>query len=168
MKSSNPLTVPFGTITIPPRARALILEALERRRVSSGQLVREFETRFAGLLGVREAVAVSSGTDAAILALATLHDFGARRGDEVILPALSFVATGNAVVHAGFTPRFVDVQRDTFAVALIPYTLAETTLGVKRPGDPVNVEVDILARYVAGLLGHGDLSEDFLAEHGFC
>jgi dTDP-4-amino-4,6-dideoxygalactose transaminase len=68
------------------------------------------------LLGVREAVAVSSGTDADILALAVLHDFGAQRGDEVIVPALSFVATGNAVVHAGFTPVFVDIERHTLNI----------------------------------------------------
>jgi dTDP-4-amino-4,6-dideoxygalactose transaminase len=109
-------TVPFGTITITETARRLINEALENRRISCGKLVREFEDRFAALLGVREAVAVSSGTDADILALAVLHDFGAQRGDEVIVPALSFVATGNAVVHAGFTPVFVDIERHTLNI----------------------------------------------------
>ncbi|MFN3467665.1 MAG: DegT/DnrJ/EryC1/StrS family aminotransferase, partial [Candidatus Brocadiales bacterium] len=56
------------------------------------------------------------GTDADALALAVLHDFGARRGDEVIIPALSFVATGNAVLHAGLTPTFVDVDRKTLNI----------------------------------------------------
>lgn len=109
-------TIPFGTITITDTAKRLIAESLEAKRISCGRLVREFEDRFAGLLGVREAVAVSSGTDADILALAVLHDFGARRGDEVIVPALSFVATGNAVVHAGFTPVFVDIERETLNI----------------------------------------------------
>jgi dTDP-4-amino-4,6-dideoxygalactose transaminase len=75
-----------------------------------------FEDKFSELLGVKDTVAVSSGTDADILALAVLHDLGAHRGDEVIVPALSFVATGNAVVHAGFTPAFVDIQRDTLNI----------------------------------------------------
>jgi len=75
-----------------------------------------FEQKFADLLGVKEAVALSSGTDADILALAVLHDHGAKRGDEVILPALSFVATGNAVLHAGFKPVFVDIDRKTLNI----------------------------------------------------
>lgn len=113
---NNKLTVPFGTITITDTAKRLINESLDAKRISCGKLVREFEDRFAALVGASEAVAVSSGTDADILALAVLHDFGARRGDEVIVPALSFVATGNAVVHAGFTPVFVDIERETLNI----------------------------------------------------
>jgi len=105
--------LPFGTMTVTPRARALAIEALDQKRISCGKLVREFEERFAAIVGCREAVAVSSGTDADILALAVMHDDGAQRGDEVIVPALSFVATGNAVIHAGFTPVFVDIERET-------------------------------------------------------
>ena len=109
-------TIPFGTITITDTAKRLIAESLETKRISCGRLVREFEDRFADLLGVKEAIAVSTGTDADILALAVLHDFGANRGDEVIIPALSFVATGNAVLHAGFTPVFVDIERETLNI----------------------------------------------------
>ena len=110
------MTVPFGTISIPEQSKKLIRETLEAKRVSSGKYVRMFEDGFAELIGVKEAVAVSSGTDADVLALAVLHDFGAQRGDEVIIPALSFVATGNAVLHAGFTPVFVDIERDTLNI----------------------------------------------------
>lgn len=109
-------TIPFGTITITETAKRLINESLESKRISCGRLVRDFENRFAGLVGVKEAVAVSTGTDADTLALAVLHDFGAKRGDEVIVPALSFVATGNAVLHAGFTPVFVDIERHTLNI----------------------------------------------------
>lgn len=110
------IKVPFGTIWIPEKTKELILQTLGSKRISSGRYVREFEEKFAKLLGVKEAVAVSSGTDADTLALAVLHDFGAQRDDEVIVPALSFVATGNAVVHARFKPVFVDIQRDTLNI----------------------------------------------------
>ena len=110
------MRVPFGTISIPEKSKQLITEILETKRASSGRYVRLFEDQFSALLGVKETVAVSSGTDADILALAVLHDVGAQRGDEVIVPALSFVATGNAVVHAGFTPVFVDIQRETLNI----------------------------------------------------
>jgi CDP-4-dehydro-6-deoxyglucose reductase, E1 len=110
------MAVPFGTISIPDPARERIGEILQTKRVSSGKYVRLFEKKFAELLGVKEAVAMSSGTDADILALAVLHDYGAKRGDEIILPALSFVATGNAVLHAGFNPVFVDIDRKTLNI----------------------------------------------------
>lgn len=110
------MRIPFGTIAVTRESRRLIDEALDSVRLSSGRLVREFESKFAALTGTKEAVAVSTGTDADILALAVLHDFGAKRGDEVIVPALSFVATGNAVVHAGFKPVFVDIERRTLNI----------------------------------------------------
>src|SRR5512136_1835854 len=126
------MKVPFGTISIPEKAKTLITELLETRRVSSGKYVRLFEEQFAELLGVKEAVAVSSGTDADILALAVLHDYGAKPGDEVLVPALSFVATGNAVVHAGFTPVFVDIERETLNIdpAQLEAAITEKTCAI--------------------------------------
>lgn len=50
----------------------------------------------------------------------------------------------------------VDAGPDYFTISLIPTTLALTTLGLKQPGDPVNLEVDVIAKYVERLLGaHG-------------
>ena len=46
----------------------------------------------------------------------------------------------------------VNVERDRFSVALIPHTLTVTTLGVRAVGDPVNIETDILGKYVQKLL----------------
>ena len=80
-----------------------------------------------------------------------------------------FMAVKGSVAIDGGSLTLVDVARDAFAVALIPYTLAETTLGFKGAGDRVNVEADVLARYVARQLGReGALSEGTLREHGFC
>ncbi len=110
------MKIPFGTISVTEKSKKLITEILESNRLSSGKYVREFEKRFAELTGVKEAVAVSTGTDADALALAVLYDFGAKRGDEIIVPALSFVATGNAVLQAGFTPVFVDIDRKTLNI----------------------------------------------------
>ncbi|PIQ89656.1 MAG: aminotransferase DegT [Candidatus Omnitrophica bacterium CG11_big_fil_rev_8_21_14_0_20_42_13] len=109
--------IPFGTISITDKSKGLIKDILDSNRVSSGRYVRELEKSFARLIGAKEAVAVSSGTDADALALAVLHDFGAKREDEVIVPALSFVATGNSVLQAGFRPVFVDVEKDTLNIS---------------------------------------------------
>lgn len=110
------LRYPFGTITITDKTKKLVNGALDSGRISGGRLVREFEQGFARLVGTKEAVAMSSGTDADALALAVLYDRGAQRGDEVIVPSLSFVATGNAVLQAGFIPRFVDIERATLNI----------------------------------------------------
>jgi dTDP-4-amino-4,6-dideoxygalactose transaminase len=139
------MLVPFGTISIPERSKERIEEILQTKRVSSGKYVRMFESEFAKLLGSKEAVAVSSGTDADILALAVLHEFGAQRGDEVIVPALSFVATGNAVVHAGFKPVFVDIDRQTLNmdVSQIVATLTGKTraiMPVHLMGKPADMD----------------------------
>ncbi|OGR63799.1 MAG: aminotransferase DegT [Elusimicrobia bacterium GWB2_63_22] len=139
------MRLPFGTIAVSKKSRKLINTALDTLKLSSGRLVREFEAGFAGHIGTKEAVAVSTGTDADILALAVLHDFGARRGDEVILPALSFVATGNAVLHAGFKPVFVDVERHTLNIdpkkierAITPKTRA--IMPVHLMGKPADMD----------------------------
>ncbi len=108
--------VPFGTVSITPQAKRLIHRALSTKMVTNGRLVREFEERFAITFGVKYAVAVSSGTDANALACAALYDFGAHRGDEIIIPAFTFVATANAVLQAGFTPVFVDVKKETLNI----------------------------------------------------
>ncbi|HOX15141.1 MAG TPA: DegT/DnrJ/EryC1/StrS family aminotransferase [Smithellaceae bacterium] len=110
------MRIPFGTIAVTEKSRKLIAEILETNRLSSGKYVRQFEKKFAALSGTKKAVAVSTGTDADALALAVLYDFGAQRGEEIIVPALSFVSTGNAVLQAGFTPVFVDVDRKTMNI----------------------------------------------------
>jgi len=58
----------------------------------------------------------------------------------------------------GISLTLVDVTRDGFSVMLIPHTLAVTTLGFKQPGDPVNLETDMLAKYVARALEAYNLS----------
>jgi dTDP-4-amino-4,6-dideoxygalactose transaminase len=105
--------VPFGTVSVTARARELINQAIDSNWLTRGKYVQEFEERFAALFGVRHAVAVSSGTDADAICCAVLYDRGARRGDEVIVPASTFVATANAVFQAGLKPVFVDIDRKT-------------------------------------------------------
>lgn len=78
---------------------------------SIGEEIREFESRFAALCGRRFGVACSNGTTALHLALAAL---GIAAGDEVIIPALTFVATANAVRYTGATPIFADADPESW------------------------------------------------------
>ncbi len=129
--------VTFGTISISDRSKRLIKDILDSNRVSGGKYVREFEKRFAGLIGVKEAVALSSGTDADALALAVLYDLGAERNDDIIVPALSFVATGNSVLQAGFNPVFVDIDRGTLNID--PLKIEKAITGKTRAIMPVHL-----------------------------
>ena len=106
----------FGHIEVGELGRRYLQEALDRRWISEGENVRLFEQGFARKFGYRFAVATSSGTDAGIVAHASLLDRGARRGDEVITPALAFVATANSILAAGLIPKFVDVELGTLNI----------------------------------------------------
>jgi riboflavin synthase len=64
------------------------------------------------------------------------------------------VEKGSVTVQ-GVALTIADLADDAFAVALIPFTLAETTLASLQPGDPVNLEVDVLAKYVEKLVQTG-------------
>ncbi|KUL35125.1 riboflavin synthase subunit alpha [Streptomyces sp. NRRL F-4489] len=70
-------------------------------------------------------------------------------------PLARYVVEKGSITVDGVSLTVVDAADDHFTVSLIPTTLALTTLGIKRPGDPVNLEVDVLAKYVERLLGRG-------------
>ena len=115
--SSKPsYRITFGHIEVGPLARRLLQETLDRNWVSEGPNVQRFEKEFAQKFGYPHAVATSSGTDAGIVAMAVLRDRGAKPGDEVITPALAFVATANCILAAGLTPKFVDVELETLNI----------------------------------------------------
>jgi riboflavin synthase len=86
---------------------------------------------------------------------------------------LQYVVPKGSVAIDGVSLTVVDVFQDSFTVSLIPHTAHETVLGEKKPGDRVNLESDIIGRYVKHLMNrnHGEerqaLNLSFLAEHGF-
>ncbi len=91
-----------------------VKECLDTGWVSSvGKYVDEFEARLAEYVGSRYAIVVVNGTAALQMALMVA---GVKPGDEVLVPALSFVATANAVVHCGAVPHFVDSAESTLGL----------------------------------------------------
>lgn len=106
----------FGDLKIGDTARKYVKRALDKNWVSEGANVTEFEQKFAGKFGYKHAVATSSGTDADLCACTSLDDFGAKRGDEIILPAACFVSCTNTILAAGFTPVFVDIDIKTLDI----------------------------------------------------
>ncbi len=71
---------------------------------------------------------------------------------------MEYIAEKGSVAVDGISLTVVDVEKNKFSVALIPHTLAITTFGVKRKGNLVNIEIDMLARYVKRILS-GQISK---------
>ena len=82
-----------------------------------------------------------------------------------------YLAPKGSISVNGISLTVVEPAGDTFGVAVIPTTLKKTTLGVKRPGDWVNLEADVIGKhvyhFVKGTSGDRSMSKDFLARHGF-
>lgn len=97
---------------IGPLELEYVTRAVKSGWISSiGEFIGRFEKGIADLCEVKYGVAVSNGTAALHLALVSL---GIGPGDEVIVPALTFVATAAAVIHAGATPVFIDSEPETY------------------------------------------------------
>ncbi|GAJ14354.1 unnamed protein product, partial [marine sediment metagenome] len=139
------MRIDFGRLVIGDTAKKYLQRAIDKNWVSEGDNVREFEEKFAAQFGYKHAIAVSSGTDADICSCASLYDFGAQRGDEIIVPALSFVSTANSILAAGFVPKFVDIEVETLNLdpskveeAITDKTIA--VMAVHTMGKPCEME----------------------------
>ena len=107
--------VPFTDLAAMTRDVRTDVEQAWARLLSSstfvgGQAIEDFEHAWASYCGVTDAVGVGSGTDALQL---TLMALGIGSGDDVIVPANTFIASAEAVVLAGATPVFADVSPET-------------------------------------------------------
>lgn len=111
-----------------------IAEVVADSRFVLGPNVQAFEQEFAEYLGVRHVIGVANGTDAITVGLRAL---GVRPGDDVIVPALTFYASAEAVVNAGARPVFCDVDFDTRNVT------AETVSAALTPRTTAIISVDL-------------------------
>ncbi len=92
---------------------AAVVEPLRKGWVVQGEYVRQFESRFSTFTGQPFSVATSSCTTALHMALKAV---GIGAGDEVLVPAFTWIATANSVEQAGAVPVFVDIDLDTFTI----------------------------------------------------
>ena len=101
--------IPITTVRLGSEEETLVLEVLRSGQLAQGAYVERFERRFAEIHGVEHAVAVNNGTTALVVALEAL---GVGPGDEVVTTPFTFVATLNAILEAGATARFADIDDD--------------------------------------------------------
>jgi dTDP-4-amino-4,6-dideoxygalactose transaminase len=111
--TSARMTIPVSRPSFGTAEEQAVVEVLRSGWVTQGPRVAEFERKFAGYVGAEHAIAVSSCTTALHLAMVAA---GITAGDEVLCPSLSFIATANAIVHAGGVPVFVDIHASTYNI----------------------------------------------------
>jgi perosamine synthetase len=90
--------------------KSAAVEALQNEFFVQGESVYKFEEEFAGYLGAKHAVAVSSGTSALSLSMLAMD---VKAQDRVLTTPMSFIATANAIMHVNSSPVFSDIEKDT-------------------------------------------------------
>jgi dTDP-4-amino-4,6-dideoxygalactose transaminase len=124
-RMSIPITKPF----VGPEELAAVQRPLEAGWLVQGPYVKEFEDKFGAFVGAKHSIATTSCTTALHLCMAAL---GLRPGDEVIVPAFTWVATPNVVEYMGARPVFIDIDLATFNLDVVQLEAAITpkTVGV--------------------------------------
>lgn len=113
--------IPVAAPVLGEQAKKLVIDCLDSTWISSaGKYISAFEQRFAEFVGCKHAIACNNGTTALHLALVGM---GLEPGDEVIVPALTYIATANVVRYCGATPIFADC--DPVTLCLSPESVAE-------------------------------------------
>ena len=106
-----------GGFKITDKEKANVMKVLDSGRLNYGEFSRKFESEFSQLHNSKFGVMTNSGTDALRMAIAALKEkYKWNDGDEVIVPALTFIATSNVVLQNNLTPVFVDVEKDYYGI----------------------------------------------------
>ena len=112
---NKPRAITLGTLNIGEQGKRFVNDVLDSNRLSSGKYTKDFESSFAAIHQSKYGVFCNSGTSALQIALAALKEvYGYEDGDEVLVPATTFIATSNIVLQNNLKPVFVDVDPNTF------------------------------------------------------
>lgn len=107
--------ITLGYLNINDKGKQYVNEALNNNRLSRGEFTEIFEREFAWQHQCKHALFCNSGTSALQIALAALKEvYGYKDGDEVLVPATTFIATSNIVLQNNLKPVFVDVDPETY------------------------------------------------------
>ena len=110
MKATPQMNVPIARTSLTEAEIQSVLSPLRSGWLVQGPKVREFEERWSAFTGAKHSIAVTSCTTAIHLSLAAL---GLRPGDEVIVPAFTWISTANVVEHLGGTVVLCDIDLNT-------------------------------------------------------
>lgn len=109
--------LPISDIRISDKAKKYVLQTLDRNRLSYGPFTQKFEKLLADSHNRKFAMVVNSGTSGLQVALHALKEMnGWQDGDEILVPAITFIASSNIVIHNNLKPVFVDVEPDFYCM----------------------------------------------------
>ena len=131
MVTVNKIGVGYALIT--DLEKKYVNMALDSGRLSPGPFVQKFEKKFAEMHKQKYGIACNSGTSSLHVALEALKEkYSWDQNSEVLVPAITFIATSNAVMHAGMKPVFVDVDSRTYNIdtKLIEEKITENTVAI--------------------------------------
>lgn len=148
------MSITLGHLSISEQGKRYVNDCIDSNRLSRGKYTVKFEQDFAELHGCKHGVFCNSGTSALQIALAALKErYCYEDGDEVLVPAITFIATSNVVLQNNLTPVFVDVDPVTFnidpdKIALKITNRTRAIIPVHLFGLPANMErVVSIAKY---------------------
>lgn len=153
-KQYNQDFVPLHEPTFNEKELEYVTDCVKTGWVSSvGAYVTRFEEDLAKMVGVKRAVAVVNGTAALHIALKVV---GVQPNEEVLMPALTFIATANAISYAGAVPHFVDVSESTLGLDPLKLDSYLAKIAVKENGVLINKETGRVIRAVVPMhtFGH--------------
>ena len=104
--------ITLGAVNITNKTKELMKRALEEGRIGQGKYIQDFENQLAKFLGAKHVITTANGTLADASALAAVKYKDNLERDEVIVPALTFIAQINAVYYNHLKPVFIDVGYD--------------------------------------------------------
>lgn len=149
--------IAVGEFLLGKTEKKALIEVIESGRLSEGRKTFEFEKAWANYVGTKFSIAVNSGTSALIAGLLALKNkFKLKDGAGVITSPLTFVATTNAIVHCGFRPIFVDIDRQTLVIT------AENIKNALKQGEDVSLILPVhLMGYVADMDAINEVAREY-------
>ena len=134
---NSKIKVPFFYPSISKEDQLAVKNALNLPLLTDGPLLQKFENNFAKFTGAKYAIGVSNATSALHLSLKSL---GVTRGDEVIIPDMTFVATASSVLFTGATPIVADIDNDlNISIESIEKSITKKTKVILRK---YNISID--------------------------
>jgi len=157
MKQIPMLDLHAEYIYMKPDIDAALSKCIEHQKWILGPEVRDLEDKISAYLGVKHCIGVSSGTEALVLSMRVLaiKTKGKEyfdKEDEIITTPFTFTATGDAILRAGATPVFIDIDPLTYNInpVKIREYLAESPRLIRRGGQSSNKVVGIIPVHLYG------------------
>lgn len=117
MKKSQKIRIPLAELKISSKGKEYVNKVLNSNRLSYGPFTEKFEKKFARIHQKKYAIVSNSGTSALQVALHALkEEYKWNDNDEVLVPAITFIATSNIILHNNLKPIFVDVEPDYYCI----------------------------------------------------